>query len=56
METCPHGKRIVVDDVAPVQFLDECAECMVWIADLGFGALVLPRQSPEQHNAAVSAA
>jgi len=51
METCPHGKRIVIDDAAPVRFVDECVDCTVWVADLGFSSLVLPRESPEQHNA-----
>lgn len=51
METCPHGKRIVVDADVAVRFVDECSDCMGWVNDLGFSSLVIPRESPEQHNA-----
>lgn len=45
METCPHGKRIVIDDVVPVRFLDECADCAAWVNELGFDSLVVPRET-----------
>lgn len=51
METCPHGKRIDVSLDVAVRFVDECFDCTVSFSDLGFASFVLPRMSPEQHNA-----